>query len=618
MPTIVRIFVLVIFSWVSPLYAQTEASSVTEIDPITQAGRIPVKNAGAWRKQVQLVWSPVARKLERRSYEIFDPFAHQGYDLFWQPRNPDLDRGGRLSGEGVLTWRRKGTSRSSADGIEAQFIGTLRDGAAHGYGRFNDVSGLNYLGDWIGGVMSGSGHLISPQGDAYTGAFLDGKPHGLGLFIDATGLVHEGQFAQGKPHGRGFRATPDGQTISSVWKVGIESKSTRAKPPVHWSEKYRYNIQSAETQGLDISLSVGDVNQFCCTDNPALGYAAISGPSKLAIFPDDPVLIDQWRGRSNIAIEDPLSFDWTRALSLTYSFLNYDETVPEQLPLRFGLRNSTNEAVEIAASYLEIDRSRIDTQPMIQSLILKPMSPQNLEFSIENFGWAIAENMELIARFVSPNGATERFKIDIGDVADISQFSFAPALARFGVSIADLPSIATTCAGIFGQDQNPEGCTERLVQSGMFAGLSSHMITDTSNGTFGVRAVGEVRYEWRDGNGATQTTVAPFDGHVPLAALRSRAECEGGDFELLNDGKPFLLRERGDNYEIGLPIFSSVQAGEERRWEVALTTTKSSNHDMRVVFELADGRIVRSRDVSALMFQPRQYPSSIRPFEPRC
>lgn len=576
-------FPVFLFLWLAlalPASAETPSPvlSLREVTVPQDAGRVPVAGQGAWRDHVQLVWSPSAKTLSRRSYRIFDPFAEDGFDLFWQPRDPATDKAGPLTGEGILTWRRKGSFRQSEDGIAAQFIGHMQDGRATGFGRFTDASGLRYTGLWRGGLMHGAGQLQTALGDALVGTFQDGLPAGQGRLVDVTGATYAGPFENGAP----------------------------------------LLAQSGPT-GLAIALSVGGDRDFCCGfRGPDLGYASLSEPGKLSIFPDDPRLMDAWRGRANVVIQDPVEFDWARALEWQYSFLNYHKDLRTTLPLRFGLRNTTTQGAQIIGAYLDIDRSRIDAQPMMQAVVLKPLSPSNTDFSLENYGWSSATDVTLTARFVRGDAETRSFTMSLPDIEDINAFSFIPVLRDFGVATDRLPEVETTCAGQFGQNSNPAGCTDRIRQSGIFGNLAPLLTENEGASSFGVNFKGTLGYGWLDADGGRQRTEAPFEGHIPLAALTSRAECEGGDFEPVNLGQPFDMELAANGYRINMPVFGGVQAGEERRWEVLLDAAKSSNHDMRVVILLADGREVVSRDIAALIFNARRYSADIRPFQPRC
>lgn len=574
-----RIFVCALFWAITLLPARADMPVLREIHTTAERGLIPETDRGDWRVQAQLVWDGTSATLRRQRFRLFDPFAEHGFDLFWEPRHPSAEPGPDLTGEGILTWRDPGAFRHSQKGIRAQFIGMMQDGRATGFGRFTNRAGLRYTGQWQDGLMHGTGHLMMPDGDALAGQFLRGEPNGPGQLVHASGATYSGPFTPQAPElAQGFLA-----------------------------------------EGLRIALSVGGQARFCCGfENQELPYASLSEPGRLAIFPDDPALLDQWRGRSNVVISDPVAFDWARAARWQYSFLNYHDNVNTTVPLRFGLGNATTQPVQIAGAYLDIDRSRVDTQPMMQAVVLLPLSPLNTDFSLENYGWSVASDIRLTARFIRDDAASDSFVVDIPDIDSVGDFSLVPVLQGFGVATDRLGETATTCAGQFGQNQNPAGCVDRIRNSGIFGALAPLLVPNASGSSLGLMVDGTLDYAWQDGDGQPQRTSAPFRGHLPLASLVSRAECEGGDFMQVDGGRPFDLRLTADRYRINLPVSGPVAAGEERRWEVTLDAEQSSNHDMRVVIRLLDGREIVSRDLSALMYNPKHYDASVRPFEPRC
>ena len=568
----ISVCVLLLFNFVTPLSA--EPLALREISVPNSMGLVPRHETGAWRTHVQLVWDRSKGALTRRTYRLFDPFADQGFDLFWEPRDPGRDASGDLDGEGILTWRTPGSFRHSELGIRAQFIGTMQAGRAHGFGRYLSADGMRYTGQWRDGLMQGTGHLVTSKGDALTGQFVNGVPNGPGELVHASGATFTGPFTPGAPQ----------------------------------------LAQDFLADGLSIALSVGGETRFCCGySDQEMPYTSLSEPGRLSIFPDDPALLDQWRGRGNVVISEPEAFDWARAARWQYSFLNYHENMVTTLPLRFGLGNATTQDVQVASAYLEVDLSRVDAQPMIQSIVLLPLSPYNTAFSIENYGWSTATEVRLNAQFIGDTARSETFQVDIPDVDNVGDFSLAPVLESFGVATERLPEVATACSQSGGQD-----CPDRIRNSGIFGNLAPLLTTNRAQSNLGLMISGTLSYSWQDADGQAQRTDAPFEGRLPLATLVSRAECEGGDFEQVDGGRPFDLRLDAASYRINLPLFGPVNAGEERRWEVLLDAEKSSGHEMRVVIRLADGREVVSRDVSALMFNPRHYDADIRPFEPRC
>jgi hypothetical protein len=578
--------------------------------------RMPQAGQGAWRERVQLVWNGSTSQLERRRYEVFDPFAAESLDIFWEARDALADRAGRISGSGVLTWRSAGALRYGPSSIMAQYRGGMADGHASGHGIFVDRSGLRYDGEWVDGLMDGTGHLMLPNGDVYRGGFKQGRIHGQGLYIDAVGRVYDGGFSAGLRDGPAQVTEPDGRVYAGVWRHGVEDEARRGPVDESFARLYRVQARAGGPADLAITVSVGGPPQFCCHHGPpSFGYAATSFADRIEIFPDAPLMLDIWRGRANIVIPDVTSFDWARAGIEEYSFLNYNSTYIKAVPLQFGLENRGTKPVTVVGGYLDIVRSQVDPQPALQSLELKPLTAQNLVFSIENYGWSPARNARLTVRFQNGKGQqTDPVTIPIGEIASVHQFSFAAALAQLGVRTKELPKLANACNDR--EERERAGCLAKIVRSGVFGKLAEYVATNDKK--FGFQAVGQVEYEWRDADGRTQNTAAPFDALVPIGSFVSLAECEGCDYQDVAKGQPFQLGENRERYRIPFPLQTSVGAGAISRWRITLDATKSSNHQMRIVLQLADGEEVVSRNISILLFHPNSYPASVRPFEPRC
>jgi hypothetical protein len=181
-------------------------------------------------------------------------------------------------------------------------------------------------------------------------------------------------------------------------------------------------------------------------------------------------------------------------------------------------------------------------------------------------------------------------------------------LAQLGVIVAELPDLEDMC--------EDEACLADVISWGTL-GTVGELVT-TQGSRFGVEAVGSISYGWTDADGVAQRGTAPFEAWVPFGSFGSAAECEGADETDINEMKPFTLTQRPGSYRIPVPVSGTVAPGAMARWRFALDAPKSSNSRFDVVFQLADGREVRSRDVELLFFRPQTFPASVRPFQPRC
>lgn len=580
---------------------------------LTGAMILPDGSKGASRSRVQLVWNDATRTLERRRYEFFDPLAEIGLDVFWEPRFPALDKAGPIDGEGVLTWREPGSIRHGRDTIVAQYRGRMTAGRPDGRGVLVHRSRLRYDGGWSKGAANGDGHLLLPNGDVYSGGFRAGRIHGRGRYITAAGDVYEGGHTAGLRDGDGLVSQANRFTYASFWRAGIEDVSRRGPAPRGWPDGSLAQAEADAPPDLSVSVSLGGQASFCCHFGPpAISYTSISHPDRLEIYPDAPDMLDVWRGKANIVIDDAAYFDWDRYGVEQYSFLNYSTMHVQPVTLLLGLENRGTEDVRIVGAFIDVTKSRVDMEPALQSLELLPLNRQNIEFSIENYGWGPADDATLRFRFrnLEKDLESEPMEIAVGEVSSVHHFSFAGPIEQMGARMAELPGLEMACwAG------DGPACLEDLLADGALGGLTEFV--QVQGQEFGVEVDGTLAYRWLDADGRQQSDDAPFRAWVPLGGFGSGAECEGADFSTVS-AKPFSFEERDGTYRIPLPISGNVAAGAVNRWKAMTKAPKSSKHTFAIVFQLADGRYIRSRQMEMLYFQPRNFPESVRPFQPRC
>jgi len=207
--------------------AAPEAGPENVSSDSTIAGRLLAEN-GAWRSKTQQVFDPVEKTLVRRLYTVWDPEPSRDLDFAWVPDTFADDREGVINGQGRLIWRLKGQPAYDPESVFAEFHGSIKDGRAHGRGRYFERSGLAYEGEWVNGVMDGYGKLRLPNADEYAGQFRAGKANGTGRHVDVTGEIFEGPFVNGLRDGRGTTWLPDGTSYRSSWVAGEETEGSRA------------------------------------------------------------------------------------------------------------------------------------------------------------------------------------------------------------------------------------------------------------------------------------------------------------------------------------------------------------------------------------------------------
>jgi hypothetical protein len=88
------------------LVPPSSAGTVTLVDPAeTASTAIPGSEPGAPRDWVQLMWNPIARKLDRIAYTAWDPIPSLGLELQWVPDDPAAAGSGAVTGKGTLSFR---------------------------------------------------------------------------------------------------------------------------------------------------------------------------------------------------------------------------------------------------------------------------------------------------------------------------------------------------------------------------------------------------------------------------------------------------------------------------------------------------------------------------------
>lgn len=123
------------------------------------------------------------------------------------------------------------------------YVGELRDGRPHGYGKMRYAGGETYTGEWSAGARHGWG-IRTAAGDKYAGEWHEGKAlglwavdygdgaryagqwrdrsfHGLGILVCADGEIYVGDWQGGRRHGRGVSVRPDGTRYDGEWRRNL-------------------------------------------------------------------------------------------------------------------------------------------------------------------------------------------------------------------------------------------------------------------------------------------------------------------------------------------------------------------------------------------------------------
>ena len=95
-----------------------------------------------------------------------------------------------------------------------KYIGQMKDGNRHGYGRFWFADGAYVEGYWVNNRLNYKARLIHSKGDVYDGEWKDDSANGYGTYYNSDGSTYEGQWKDDMQHGRGKETWPDGVMLN--------------------------------------------------------------------------------------------------------------------------------------------------------------------------------------------------------------------------------------------------------------------------------------------------------------------------------------------------------------------------------------------------------------------
>jgi len=103
----------------------------------------------------------------------------------------------------------KGTLQWYEDGVkEVKYVGEVKDGKYHGYGKKSYADGTIYEGNWKNGKLNGKGKYTCANGCLYEGEFVDDQMNGQGIKIWPNGGRYEGEWRNNKMNGQGIITWP--------------------------------------------------------------------------------------------------------------------------------------------------------------------------------------------------------------------------------------------------------------------------------------------------------------------------------------------------------------------------------------------------------------------------
>ena len=406
---------------------------------------------GAWRSKTQRIFDPVEKTLVRRQYTVWDPEPSRDLDFVWVPDTFAEDREGVINGQGRLIWRLKDRPAYDPDFVFAEFHGTVREGRAHGRGRYSERSGLTYDGEWLSGVMEGFGRIKLPNADEYVGQFRAGKANGIGHYVDVTGEIFEGSFLNGRRHGRGTTQLPAGTSYQSIWAGGEETEGSRT---VRVSQAGATRAPSGSDE-LRVAVEL---------PQPSPYVASSAGPV-LSIGPGENT-VKIWKGDGDIASGEA-------------NMLRFGIDAKSGLRLRVGIQNRSTRSVQVTGVLFDVQSSASDLQPALQAKVGRQnvcgSSLYGPTVQFWNFGWSAAENATLRLAFTSSTSTEVPTRFDyakkLGRIDKTAKTDLEPEIAAAGVNTALLRSRADRTLSCRAKDDKQ--CLAELKASGIFGSLTA-------------------------------------------------------------------------------------------------------------------------------------------------
>lgn len=561
---------------------------------------LPGYSTGAWRLRNQLVWDPNEKRLVRRSYEIWDPFAALNYDLYWIAEDYAQDKAGKIAGKGKLVWRVAGSATYDASATIAEYAGDFRSGKANGQGTFFHKSGISYRGAWSDGLMEGQGRLLLTNGDEYVGNFRRSRRDGKGVYIDTAGNIYDGSFLDGKRDGEGRIKTANGLIFAALWKGGNELPGSRSV--IKQADRNFKFVNDATVDDVRLGISVDRRPIPELSNGQLLYYTSENSGERLNIYPDNQRLLDVWRGRREIQLTEKEQSSWSLASTFLGLGIGY-----KPVPIIVGIQNLSSQPMRIAGAYIDVAKSSGDREPAVQMPIfvggMCGSAGGGTKLVFENFGWADVRNARVEGNFTSAGGDTvsSNFSVNLADFKHLGTADFATVLAGERFQYRKIESTYFSCSST-----SNERCLASARATRRFGNLAEAVTLD--GGYFYLNLRGSLQYDWTDQNGASHHKSSPFSVRMYAGSLGNPEECGEGADEETNFKKTFDFQADGSSYRIPIPFNDDISAGTTARWRLRLNAPMTSSHDFTIVVLLADGREVRSKPVSFMYFKPSEHP----------
>lgn len=574
---------------------------------------------GRWVSRKQLVLDKASGELVRRQIEVWDATPSSHLEFYWEPDGDDTSaQEGRLQGRGMLTWRRRGSANYDREALVSVYRGEIRDGRMHGQGRLMTRDGATYEGSWRDGALDGSAEIRFENGDEYRGEVKAGTLSGTGRYIAATGELYEGPFLNGKRNGSGQLTPPGGEPRASHWRDGIEVVSASDMTPVQFSSQD--DIQIAVT--VDARRNAQFRKAADGQEVDPIVYVAKAGTAETLIVPEDDVY-KAWKGEGPLYHLSSKYAPIGRNLSGANNYLHPALIRVDVLPRGTATGQLKSLQLEVADSasdlqpFLGIVDGHVDASDCGAGTEASPFDPT---FKLINTGWANPVGARFTFAFTDGRGGnrTRTFEQSRAAFKDVTDYSVETEIAALGVDLGQLKAWKFKCPWNLQAEQGKEAppnilasCQAKALSQLRLGQLKSAAYFVPKTGLLVTTVEGTLRHDWVDVRGARQTSAQRLIVRVLLATVEIEGPGECGYApEDPKAGVPILeLATDRKNYKVSYPLRQLVPiTGTGRQFAFGAQAKKSSNHNFRVVAELADGRRIVSQPVRLTYARPRKNP----------
>jgi hypothetical protein len=311
------------------------------------------------------------------------------------------------------------------------------------------------------------------------------------------------------------------------------------------------------------------------------GYRQRAGAQAIELLPDSDALMQQWKGDAVLGAGPRLTFERDAKAAPVFLVLN--------------VSNESNRPIQATDSYLEIEASATDPQPLVV------LAARSESVQLSNHGWGPAENARLSFAFGPERPATERVSLALGTLGVVA-VNPERALTAAVPALSQLREQPPKCPTI---DQVRDCLAQLQATQGM--GRIGDIAFVRRNQVL-TRLIGTLSYEWRDAAGAVQTREHPIDVEQRLFSFDTgeRPSASIGPPGPEQEGyEPVTLQLDRKTYRLRLPYRPLLAPGQNQRFQLALIAPKASRHQWRVVMETSDGRRVTTPRMDLLYFVPK-------------